>query len=650
MLLIACPTVLFAQQFHEESFYKSELLRYSRLHEAAFSPSTGENIDVTYYKLNLTITSSPNLVSGVVTIKAKSTADSLGSIDLDLRNTLTVSSVTVEGVSVPFVQHPTTVSITLNRSYGNGEMVVLDIVYSGTPQSTGFGSFNFSSHGGGIPWIWSLSQPYGARDWWPCKDHPLDKADSVDAWITVDSTLKVGSNGTLGGILDNGNGTKTWKWAERYPIATYLVSVAISNYTEFTNWFRYSPTDSMPVLNYVLPGNLPEGLANLPRAVPMLEIFSEKFGLYPFINEKYGHAQFGWGGAMEHQTMTSATASAFAEYVVAHELAHQWFGNLITCATWPNLWLNEGFATYSEALYFEAMYGNARYWQDITPKMASAKTAVGSVHVQDTTSLGILFDGALVYNKGASVLHMLRHVMGDSLFFAALRSYVGDPRYRFKTATTEDFRAVCENIAGTQLGYFFNQWIYGEKYPQYSYSWSSRPAATGYDVSIRVLQTTQTANPSFFTMPIDVKLSTAGWDTTIVLFHTYSGQLFTVNVSHQPTSVELDPMNWILRDITTTTAPVPASYVLQQNYPNPFNPDTRISYEIPNAGVVTLKVYDLLGREVAALVREELPPGRYSTQWNATGFSSGVYFYRLQVKPTYATGGFVQTKRMVLIR
>jgi aminopeptidase N len=435
--------------------------------------------------------------------------------------------------------------------------------------------------------VWTLSEPYGAKDWWPCKDHPLDKADSVDIWVTCSRDFKVASNGKLIGIVNNPDSTHTYKWAERYPIATYLVFVSLANYAEFTNWFRYSPTDSMPIVNYVLPENLADARDSLPKVIDMLRIYSDKFGLYPFINEKFGHAEFGRGGAMEHQTMTSLVRPAYAEFVLAHELGHQWLGDLITCANWPNVWLNEGFASYCEAIYAEGHYGRSYYAGCILDDMTMAKTGVGSIYRSDTTVIRQLFDQGTAYRKGSSVLHMLRHVLGDSVFFHCLKSYVADPRFRFGVATTEDFQTVCETVSGRSLGWFFTQWIYGEKYPRYSYGWQAVPDTDGgYLANITLQQTTGTNNPSFFTMPIDFKLSAAGWDTTVVLLNNVNLQQFRFWVSHQPTTIELDPENWISKDVTlpnsaTSLNLLPTELKLEQNYPNPFNPLTNIKYQIP---------------------------------------------------------------------
>ena len=624
------------------TLFAAEADRYRHMRDRAASTQSDSSIDVTYYKLNLTISTSPNYLRGIVTVKAVSKVQSLTVITLDLMSTMTVDSVRVAGTRVLFSQFINAISINLNRSYGEGELVTLDLYYEGLPVATGFGSFEFGSHAG-MPWVWSLSEPYGARDWWPCKDTPLDKADSVDVWVTCNSAFKVGSNGRLVAVIDNGDGTATHQWAERYPISTYLVSIALTNYAEFSNWFHYSPTDSMQVLNYVLPEHLATALDSLPKTVDALRILSGLYGLYPFIREKYGHSEFGLGGAMEHQTMTSTTG--FGEFVVVHELAHQWFGDMITCATWQNIWLNEGFARYSEALYAEARYGANAYRDYMSFQADGARTAIGPVYSRDTSDIPVLFNDALTYRKGAMVLHMLRHVLGDSVFFRCMRNYANDPRFRFNVATTEGFQSVCESTSGLSLGYFFNEWVFGEKYPHYAYAWTATPSGSGFEVSITIGQTTGTTNPAIFSMPIDFKLSAAGWDTTVVLFNTSNEQQFRVPLSHRPDSVLLDPGEWILHDIVNSL--IPTQYILEQNYPNPFNTSTRISYSVFPTGTrqaVSLKVYDVLGREVATLVNTEQVPGTYQTTFDGSGLASGVYFYRLQA------GGFAETKKLLLLK
>ncbi|MEO0206926.1 MAG: M1 family aminopeptidase, partial [candidate division WOR-3 bacterium] len=404
---------------------------------------------------------------------------------------------------------------------------------------------------------------------------------------TCNSAFKVGSNGKLLSVVDNGNGTSTHHWKTVYPISTYLISVALTNYAEFSNWFKYSPTDSMQVLNYVLPENLSSAQAGLPKAVDGLQIFSQLFGLYPFINEKYGHAQFGWGGGMEHQTMTYL--GGFSEYLVIHELSHQWFGDMITCRTWPDLWLNEGFASYCEGLYGEKRYGMSSYWSVINADMSSAKSAVGTLYLQDTTSVGNMFAGSRVYSKGSSVLHMLRHVLGDSIFFQSMYNYANDPNLKYGTASTQDFQTVCEVTSGRDLDFFFNEWVFGEKYPRYSYGWTSEPSNGGYKVTLGVTQTTLTTNPLFFTMPIDIQIFGNGWDTTIVIFNNQQTQTFEFDVSHQPTSLQFDPGNWILKTKDSMKTFTLSS--TSRNFNNVYVNFSKIdSVTVFNTGLTTLEI------------------------------------------------------------
>jgi len=558
-------------------------------YKAYFSQSADEiaaedRIDVTYYRLDIRVTTSPQHLSGNVIMNAVSLQNGLSSITLDLMNALTIDSAKVGVSTVAFVQHASSFDLALDRSYSSGEVMTVQIFYEGVPGSSGFGSFEFSQHSS-VPWVWSLSEPYGAKDWWPCKDHPKDKADSADVVVTCDSAYKVGSNGKLVSVVNNGDGTKTHHWQERYPISTYLISVAITNFAQFSNWFHYSPTDSMEVLNYVLPENLASAQANLPLTVGMLQIYSDLFGLYPFVNEKYGHSQFGWGGGMEHQTMTSV--GGFGESLIAHELAHQWFGDMITCSTWPDIWLNEGFATYCEMLYQEKKYGTPAYWSDVNNDAGAAKAAVGSIHVVDTSNVGTLFSSNLVYSKGAWVLHMLRHVIGDTAFFHSMYNYANHPSYKYGVASTPDFQSVCESTSGQDLDYFFNEWIYGERYPHYSYGMTPVATDSGYLTTINLTQTTGTANPAFFTMPIDFKFIAVGWDTTITLVNNQQSQAFTVLLTHNPTTLQLDPAGWILKDKDSVKSFLLAPGSLNFGQTFVFDPRTD-SVTVTNAGLSTL--------------------------------------------------------------
>lgn len=646
--------LLFANraQAHDDGELKALRRAEQRSYAAAIraqarSSAASNDIDITYYRLNISLDPITRTLRGSVLVQAKALS-AVSTMALDLSDALTVDSVRVASQSRAFQRPIGSVVMFLDRTYQQGELLSAEVHYRGSPPSTGFGSFAFSTQQDGSPWIWTLSEPYGARDWWPCKDHPSDKADSLDVLITCPANLKAVSQGKLVSATDNGNGTKTFHWQHRYPISTYLVSLAVTNYEVFSDWYRYSATDSMEVVHYVLPSLSTASRQNLSKAIPMLVIFSDLFGQYPFIREKYGHAQFGWSGGMEHQTITSL--GSFSEGIVAHELAHQWFGDLITMRSWKDIWLNEGFATYSVALYNERRYNRMEYRNYMNAQMNSARQAVGTLRVADTSSISRLFDGRLVYAKGATVLHMLRRVVGDSVFFAALKSYATDPRFMFNTASTEDLQSVFESASSVDLSFFVNQWVYGEKYPQYTVSMSLQSLPAGYRVSVRVRQTTGTSNPSCFIMPIDLRLSGIGLDTLITVWNRSQDTTYVLQLPVAPTDVQLDPDDWVLKTVTYTpptsadNAEIPTELSLSQNYPNPFNAVTQFEFRVPHSGRVKLEIIDLLGRTIATVVRDVLPAGTHTARWNADGAQSGFYIARL------STGYAVRTRKLLLLR
>jgi aminopeptidase N len=656
-------SIIYAQNAAQiDSEAKKEAFRRLYKSSAAYYPGD-INIDAKYYKLNLSFQGYPtNHINGVVTMTAAAKVNNLTNISLDLKYLLTVSSVTCGGNNLSFTQVDNKVNITLNKAYNSGEQFTLDITYSGYPTggsgAISSASISFYDETNNKDLIATLSEPYGSKDWWPCKDDPADKADSSDVWITVDKWYVGVSNGTLTGTVDNGNGTKTWKWKNHYPIATYLISVACSNYGTYTDTWTYSG-GTMPLVHYCYPEKMNQAReAAVAKTKDMLTIYSDKFGLYPYTKEKYGHAEFAWGGGMEHQTVTSMGANCMSSVnIISHELGHQWFGDKITCKDWHHIWLNEGFATYCEAVYREGTFeGRNGYINEIEGNLYNARYARGTLYVQDITDENEIFNSARSYSKGATVLHMLRGVMGDSAkFYTALRNYLKDPSLAYGVATTEDFRRHAEAVYGQSLKYFFDEWIYGENYPSYTVTWNNTaaPANNIYPVRVTISQTTGTTNPSFFTMPVQIKFTRASGDTTVTVFNNAQTQNFYLSIKGQPTSLTFDPDEWLLRNPnppvikdTTFIEPVPTDYALYQNYPNPFNPATVITYQLPNSSNVQLKVYDVLGREITMLVNEYKSAGKYTIPFSTAnlGLASGVYYYTLQ------TDNFIQTKKMIFLK
>jgi len=509
-------------------------------------PANQGDYDAIYYGLDLEIDVPSEIIYGALKMLAKSKVSSLNSLALDLYDNMSVDSIKMGVTNLSYTHSSDLISITLDRAYALDEEFLFTVYYHGHPVEGGLQAFDFSYHGSPpVPIISSLSEPYFARTWWPCKDHPSDKADSADINVTIDSTLIVASNGVLREVIDNGNDTKTYKWHESYPITTYLISVAISNYQTFSDYYHYSPADSMEVRYFVYPEYYSEAVAAYAITVGAIEFFAQTFGEYPFITEKYGMAHFPWGGAMEHQTCTSMLYYWYDTYVIVHELAHQWWGDLITCGDWHNIWINEGFASYCEALYFEHIYGES-YYHTYMGYMDYA--GGGSIWVEDTTDVWEIFS-TRVYDKGAWVLHMLRHVVGDSVFFDILRSFYADPRFAYGTAVTEDFQEVCESVSGMGLSWFFQEWIYGTYRPDYRVSWMYEDHGGIYRVYLHIDQI-QTSPPLVFTMPIDVTTSTSEGDTTFVVFNDQRSQDFQLDLPSEPTSLVLDQDDWILKYVS----------------------------------------------------------------------------------------------------
>lgn len=604
-----------------------------------------DKIDVTYYKLNLNISFTDRYIKGETTINFK-TKSTTSTCFFDLRNALKVDSIKLGTKKLAFVQETEKVNVTLDKQYTEGQAVSVIVFYQGKPNGSAFGSFVFSTHGSGnAPIVWSLSEPYGSPDWFPCKDSPADKADSSDVWITMPSAFVSVSNGVLTQVLANKDNTKTYQWKNRYPIAQYLISIACSNYTEYKNYFKYSATDSMTINHFVYPESFTTATKTQLDQTPfMLKLFSEKFGLYPFIKEKYGHAQCGFGGGMEHQTCSSM--GSYGSSLVAHELAHQWFGDKITCKNWENIWLNEGFATYGEAIYAEAVGGKSAYQLTISNNATRAKRATGSLYVQNINDVfGGIFESNRSYYKGSIVLHMLRGIVGDDKFYQILQNYLKSS-VAYGAATTEDFQKVAEETTGLKLDYFFKQWIYGEGYPKYTYSWN--PSEISKALKITIAQSTNT-NPVVFSMPVDIKiLMASGVEITSTVFVDKATQEITFSKPEGVISqVIFDPDNKILKDvsenkvISAITANEADQVLVTWNvFPNPTDnrnaePQVVVSFDLAKKAETEVEIFDKLGRKLKSEMVENLISGNYSKQILLSEFSSGIYLVRLRINDKY---------------
>lgn len=616
-------------------------LRRSAVNNAVAISNYG--YDAIFYHLQLKIFPATQEVEGQLLLEAQSEVDGLLAVPMDFYANMQVVSVGENAAS--FTRSGDVLTLALKPALPRGQKFRVSVNYRGKPQSGGFGAFTFNTHAG-APIIASLSEPYYARLWWPCKDTPTDKADSVQVDLIVPDNLTGVSNGKLENV-QSANGWKTFSWKERYPITTYLVSVAVSNYAEFGETFTFDDGATMPIRHYVYPENLAAAQVQLADTRDMLAFFSRAFGDYPFKKEKYGHAQFAWGGGMEHQTVTSL--GSFGDGLVSHELAHQWFGDLITMKSWQDIWLNEGFASYCEALFFEHRDGKAMY-RDYMGSMDYAHR--GSVFVRDTTSVGNIFNGT-VYDKGAWVLHSLRHVIGDSTFFRLLRRYVADPRYRFGNASTDDFKNLAENISGQELDWFFEQWVYREGRPQLRYAWKWENGQLVFR-----LQQIQSGDP--YRLPLDLA-AIAGADTLrLTLEHTGGFQEYRFAAAKQITRVLVDPDYWVLKTLQEVDFNrlnvdgnlIPYAFALQPIYPNPFvlnQQPLSVNFSLARNENVRLAIFNILGQEIITLWADRLAAGNHAQSWdgrqaNGEPAPAGIYFMRLTTETAHAT------QRVVVLR
>jgi aminopeptidase N len=551
--------------------------------------------------------------------------------------------------------------IVLPLALRNYDSLLVDIWYAHTSSlNVGYYYYDKNVSGGTLERIgYTFTEPYDSPYWFPCVNDPSVKVP-CKARVTVPSGYLAASNGLLKQTATNGDGSVTFQWEETHPIAMYLISVTISKYSTFSHYYRRvaNPIDSIEIKYYIWQADSAGPTYNAVTAfrnvVDMVSFYSTIFGEYPF--DKYGMAAvypFGAGG-MEHQTITtihrSWLANGGAQSGIAHELAHSWWGDMVTCATWADIWLNEGFATYSEALWAEHLNGS----NGLKSYMESKKNfgAASWQYPIYNPPPNFLF-GDLVYGKAAWVLHMLRYIVGDALFLDVLHTY--RQRYEYKSATTAQFAAAASDVAGRDLSWFFNQWIYRKGWPVYAYIWSVQPrTGGGFDLNVSIQQQ---QSEDVFQMPIQLRAATAGKDTLLVADNTTRTQSFQFVLPFQPDSLIFDPSNWILKQMSSNFTGVhngeglPASFTLFQNYPNPFNAGTVIRYSSPVEGQVTLGIYDVLGREVMRLVNGVQPAGIYEARFEPQTLTSGVYFYRLSVSPTTSSNsGFVETKKMILMK
>ncbi|MBM4131909.1 M1 family metallopeptidase [bacterium] len=486
--------------------------------------------------------------------------------------------------------------------------------------------------------MFSISQPWTAHSWWPCKDHPADKA-LVSLAATVPADLQVVGNGRLEAVADGPPGWRRYAWRERYPLPTNLVSVAASRYESWHEDCRPARADPVALEFHAIARDRAAAETLTGRTCAMMDYLTGILGEYPFVGEKYAQVEVVWGGAMEHTTATSIGQFMFTgdrrfEQIVMHELAHQWFGDSLTPADWPDIWLNEGFATYAEALWLEHSEGPEAmqaFLRLIGPGRHPALFAGEGTLARPSPVL----PNTLVYDKGAWVLHLLRGVIGDDAFFAFLRDYANDPALVQGNVDTPAMIARAERAAGRDLGAFFQGWLETDAVPLLSLERLPPPPgpAPGGQARVRLRQ----HQAELLVVPVPLRLHTAVGELPVTAVLERAQQDFGWETAAPVDSITSDPDRVALA--RWTDAP-PPPLAVRGPWPNPAGEaGAEFALSLRLSAEVIVKIYDAMGREVAAhelgavpatAAGEPAPRWRWQPLGDQRRLPSGLYWFAFE--------------------
>jgi aminopeptidase N len=597
--------------------------------------------NVKYHVLDIQVERTNKDIAGFVQTVAEVVVPVLDTFAFELHSQLTIDSVVFNGISETVIRNLHEVRVPLSSSIMLGSHFSAFIYYHGTtPNTSGSAIGNGFNNGTSQTWgnqvTWSLSEPYSAYEWWPCKQQLRDKIDSVKISITTDSLNKAGSNGLLTSISFPGNGKAKYDWMEKHFIDYYLVSVTVAKYVEYNVYAHPTGmTDSILVQNYVYdnPATLPNFKANLDLVPSFIELFSDLFGLYAFADEKYGHCMAPFGGGMEHQTMTSI--GFFSDDIDAHELGHQWWGDNVTCGTWNDIFINEGFASYCEFLRRQYLVSQSNAIQHMNQAHFSVMSANdGSVWCPDTTDVGRIFDSRLSYDKGETFIHELRFLLNDdTVFFNALKSF--QQLYGNATATGMDLKQVLENESGMNLTQAFDQWYFGEGFPTFTVKWNQ--IGSTFLMTSDQTVSFSSVTPLYITdMEYTIKRSAPYGDTTVRVAHGQANEFYTFSVAGTVTSVVIDPNQWVVNAGTATKDAnlVGISELDKMNdfriYPQP---STDLLFVENQRTATAYEITDLAGKVLSS--------GKitgFKTAVSIDAFPSGMYTIRLKQNDGYSAG------------
>ena len=513
----------------------------------------------------------------------------LDSLVLNLSNNLHIDSITKGDFQLLFTHQNHQIHIDCDNISMNS-IDSLNIFYRGAPSKDNDAFFiSVQDSIDYIPVLATLSEPYGASDWWPCKNTLTDKIDSLDINITCPKPYKGISLGLLTKV-DTLSNMLRYHWKHRYPVVPYLVAISVSDYEEYHSYIHYSKSDSILFLNYLYKNNLQYKKWNIDRTEAFYNLFDSLFIPYPFLKEKYGHVEFPILGGMEHQTISSMGKFDFE--IISHELAHQWFGDYLTCGSWEDLWLNEGFASYLTGLCFENMLDGYYwpYWKELTIDKIT-KDSTGTVFPSDTTDKAKLFDSRLTYRKASYLLHLVRWTIGDKNFFQGIKNYLHNEELAYNFVQTPNLIYEFEQQADTSLTQVMNDWFYGEGYPIYDIKWSQNSK-----LSIQINQESALNDEHFYKLYVPVKLLGENDSLELRLNNQHNNQEYTFNIDFKVDTMIFDPEQWLISKYSVCTEEKEIIKTPNINvYPNPFREIINIE---TSENITNISIHDTKGQSI----------------------------------------------------
>jgi aminopeptidase N len=586
--------------------------------------------DVLLYDINMTMFPDSQKIKAETSIHITVTINIQEELLFDFAG-LQLDSVLLDSEKVPGLIEDEMLVIKLDSPLMAGEMHIVNVYYQGTPEKGLYFRYNWYDD----LVIYSHNEPYDARYWFPCKDDPSDKAKLLMT-VTLPETYVVLSNGTL---IDKGDGGKKrsrYIWQENYPIATYLISVTAGPYQVAVDDFVWEGEELL-LEYYVYANDLSRGSEALKLTKEMLEFYSHYIGRYPFLFDKYSMSEvpFREASAMENQTAT--TMGDFVmdnEEVIAHELAHQWWGDALTPQSFADIWLNEGFATYFDALFTEHKYGEEAFLKRMDD-FFNFLLSDGSLAYPIYDPPPQYLFGRAVYMKGAWVLHMLRLNVGDQIFEQIIKNYF--ETYNYLNVSTGLFMDIAQSVSGQSLEVFFDQWLNYSGMPVLLGSWDQQHSSVQLAIN-------QEQSEPVYQFDLEVMIEGISDDTLVIIPVMDRRSDITLSFSESVSKIIIDPNKKILNTNNSPLYYIPTRSGITGISPNPSDRSITIKYQVEKPQNVEIVVYNILGQLVDKLLDEKKTTGVHQVDWDGSRYTSGTYYCVL------TAGGSSDVRKMTLIK